>query len=381
MARQVRSRSAGYTILVVDDQDETLVSTRRLLEREGHRVLTAASASEALALYKKHNVHLVLADYVMPEMDGADLVRAVRAVDPLAQIILQTAYADDHLPRDILATLDIQGYHNKADGPVDLLVWVDAGLKAYRVVHGLRTRVGMQADLVTNVSHELRTPLCVISGYSELLREGAFGRMPVATTPPLEAVEYATRGLGDLFSDFLLFAKAEAGALDVSCRWIAMQALIDELTNVATTLVRDRPLHFRVLADHAPEGLVTDPVELQAILRNLLANAVKFTRQGAVELRITADGGRVRFVVSDTGVGIRPEHLESIFEPFRQLDASWTRAYPGLGLGLALSRRLAHLLGGALEVVSQVGVGSTFTLSLPILAREVSQSPAAGCAA
>src|SRR3989454_6311856 len=208
MARPTHRRSSGHTILVVDDQEETLLSLKSLLEREGHRILTAEGGEQALAILKDHDVHLILLDYVMPRMNGAALVREVRCFDPYVQIILQTGYSGEKPPQAMLAELDIQGYHDKADGPDKLLMWVTVGLKAYQLIQRLRERERLQGELVANVSHELRTPLNIIGGYASLLLDGHFGGLPPDALPPLRALGAATRNLTDLVSDFLQYAKA-----------------------------------------------------------------------------------------------------------------------------------------------------------------------------
>jgi signal transduction histidine kinase len=210
----------------------------------------------------------------------------------------------------------------------------------------------------------------VINGYSELLRDGAFGALPSSTTLPLEAVEQATRGLDALFSNFLQYAKLEAGVLEVSRQWVEINDLIEDLHRSTILQLGTRAVSFNIDVDGPADGLVTDPGKLLLILRGLLTNAAKFTTAGSVSLRIKPHGDRMHFVVRDTGPGIRPEDINRIFEPFCQLDGSSTRHHSGIGLGLALSRKLAHLLGGGLEVESVVGVGSAFTLWLPGFAVE-----------
>src|SRR5438445_11338233 len=146
MARRSTRSPTGHTILAVDDQQDSLVSVRNLLEREGHRVLIAESGEQALAVVKTTEVDLMIVDYLMPRMNGAQLVRAVRSFDPFVQIILQTGYAGEEPPRVMLAELDIQGYHDKADDPERLLLWVDVALKTHRLVKALRERERAQAE-------------------------------------------------------------------------------------------------------------------------------------------------------------------------------------------------------------------------------------------
>ena len=371
MARHSHRAASGHTILVVDDQEETLVSLRVLLERQGHRVLTANSGQRALELLKENEVHLLLVDYVMPRMNGAQLVREVRAFDRFVQIILQTGYSGEKPPRLMLEELDIQGYHDKADGPEKLLMWVTVGLKAYQLLQGLRERERLQSELVANVSHELRTPLNIIGGYAELLHDGQFGSLPESAIEPLRAVKDATRNLTELVSDFLQYAKAEAGMCTAEKRRIALRDLVRELERLGGLLLEEKHVRFTVEQEDAPEELLTDPIKLRTILRNLVTNAAKFTVNGSIRVRIAQGDGGLSFTVHDTGAGIRAADIELIFEPFRQANSSSTRAHGGIGLGLALSRKFARILGGELTVRSTPGVGSTFTLSLPaVVVRE-----------
>src|SRR5262247_1920504 len=142
---------SGRTVLVVDDQPEIVTSVRMLLEREGHRVLGASSGPDALAILEQ------------------ELVQRVRERNALVQIILQTGYAGDKPAREMLRTLAIQGYHDKGDGPVRLLLWVEVALRAYDQLAQLHVAERLKTELLANVSHEFRTPLNVISGYIELV--------------------------------------------------------------------------------------------------------------------------------------------------------------------------------------------------------------------
>jgi signal transduction histidine kinase len=365
MPRRSKRPASTHTILVVDDQEDSIVSVRRLLERESHRVLEATSGEAALAILQETDVHLVIVDYFMPRMTGAELVAKIRSFDPYVQIILQTGYAGDKPAREMLEELDIQGYHDKADDPDRLLLWVGVGLKTYRLLQTIRERERLHGELVANCSHEFRTPLNIISGYAELLDGGDFGALPDTARQPLRALLDATRGLSDLVADFLSYAKLEAEVTQVNHQWISTAQLAQELERLGGLLVDEKAVQFRVDLTQAPGGFYSDPVKLRTILRNLIVNAAKFTASGSIAVRIALAGPHLRFAVQDTGCGISAEQLAVIFEPFRQGDGSSTRRHGGLGLGLALSRKMARLLGGELAGESQAGVGSTFTFDLP----------------
>jgi signal transduction histidine kinase len=363
--------------LVVDDREEARCSVQSLLEREGHAVLTAPGGEEALAILKKTAVHLVLVDCFMEGMSGEELIRSIRTFDQYVQIILVTGYAGSKPPRRMLAELDIQGYHDKADGPEKLLLWVDIALKAHQAIQALQERDRIKRELIANVSHEFRTPLNVIGGYTALLMEGDFGQIPQDAVNPLSSMVNATHSLAELVADFLDYSKLEARAVDVTHQWIDTAELAAELQRMGTLLVEGRAVEFRAELVQAPAVVLTDSVKLRTILRNLVTNAAKFTTTGSITLRIGSAEGVVEFAVADTGPGIRPEDLSVIFEPFRQLNTPSGRGRGGFGLGLALSRKLALILGGTLDVDSREGVGSTFVLRLSAAAvtnREVEMS-------
>jgi signal transduction histidine kinase len=365
MARRSVRAPSEYTILVVDDQQDTLVSVGSLLEREGHRVLTAESAADALQILRTQDVHLIVVDYFMPRMNGAELVREVRRADPFVQIILQTGYAGEQPPRMMLAELEIQGYHDKADDPERLLIWVDVALKTHRLLAMVRDRERLQGELVANCSHEFRTPLNIIIGYAELLQGANFGTIPPEAVPPLQTIDEAARSLLDMVCDFLQYAKVEADVAPVAHELVEIGEVAREMQRLAHVLLEDKSVTFVLELDAAPERIVSDGVKLRTILRNLITNAAKFTDLGTIALRVVRRGGHTRLEVRDSGPGIRAEDHDVVFEPFRQLDGSDSRKHGGIGLGLALSRKLARAMGGDLRVESEPGKGSTFILTLP----------------
>ena len=229
-----------------------------------------------------------------------------------------------------------------------------------------------KTSLLATLSHELRTPLAALEGYSELLEDEILGPLAPPQRDALVRLRAVSRHLGALIEDILTYASLEADRLSIRVAPLQVTELLDTLLPYVEPLARAKGVGFRLeLADGVPE-LMTDESRLRQILLNLVQNAVKFTEQGEVLLRVshgspTAEGKpTMRFAVRDTGLGIAASDLTRLFRPFSQLEDVRSRRHRGTGLGLYISRRLATLLGGRIEVVSRPGEGSQFTLVLPV---------------
>ena len=365
MSSRRQVKPTGRTVLVVDDQVETLSSVRMLLEREGHRVLTAESGLQALELLAREPVQLLLVDYFMPVMNGEELIRAVRERDCLIQIVLQTGYAGEKPPREMLSRLAIQGYHDKTDGPDRLLLWVDIAFKAYDQLAQLHIAERLKTELLANVSHEFRTPLNIIVGYVDLLREGTFGPCPPDARGVFDKVLGNAAYLLEMVEEFLDLSKLEAGAMHVKPERVALTPFLREVAESFTLIVNKDVAFLAEIPDDLP-AVVAEVAKLRVVIHNLLTNAAKFTRKGRIQLvAASLPDGRAAMRVIDTGPGIPPEQHEAIFEIFHQLRPHDGET-KGIGLGLALARRFTRMMGGDIAVESAPGTGSTFTVLLPV---------------
>lgn len=220
---------------------------------------------------------------------------------------------------------------------------------------------------LANMSHELRTPMNSILGFSGVLLTGEPGPLTDEQTRQLEMVSRSANHLRLIIDDLLDLAAATAGNIAITPIAVDIESLCNEVAVEATTAFGTNNVPIAVEIDSELTEVVTDITRFRQILSNLLVNALKFTHEGSVTLRVfsSTDGTRLVVEVSDTGVGIAPEYLEHIFEEFYQLPSAVAAKSPGLGLGLPLSRRLAQLMGGDLAASSKVGKGSTFTVTLP----------------
>jgi signal transduction histidine kinase/CheY-like chemotaxis protein len=231
----------------------------------------------------------------------------------------------------------------------------------------LRRADELKTRFLSNMTHEFRTPVNSILALSGLLAER------LATRPDQKDEVYfirkAAQQLAEIVDDLLDIAKVEAGKIDVRPAVFEVDALFGALRGMLRPLLVNQSLSLVFEdADQVPP-LYTDESKLSQILRNFISNALKYTERGEVRVtaRLTAEGGRVRFAVADTGIGIPAEHLDRVFEEFVQIENPLQRRTKGTGLGLPLSKRLAELLGGQIGVDSAHGVGSTFWVEIPIV--------------
>jgi signal transduction histidine kinase/CheY-like chemotaxis protein len=238
-----------------------------------------------------------------------------------------------------------------------------------------------KSEFLANMSHELRTPLNAIIGFTRLVMRRAHDVLPARQYENLEKILISAEHLLGLINGILDLSKIEAGRMEVRLSGVDLGGLIDECLRTVEPMIRSERL--QVLKEVAPDlpPFWTDLDKVKQILINLLSNAVKFTEAGTVTVSARPGNGTLAIVVTDTGIGIPAEALELIFEEFRQVDSSSTRKHGGTGLGLSISRHFARLLGGDLSVRSTLGVGSAFTLVLPLRSEASSTGPRAGAAA
>ena len=222
-----------------------------------------------------------------------------------------------------------------------------------------------KSEFLAAMSHELRTPLNAIGGYVDLLTYGVHGELNEEQIEALERVRTSQGHLLNLINDLLNFSRIEAGRLTYDIRPVSLVEVVRNVVSMVEPQAQARDIALTWHDD--VDGLaLADRARLEQVLLNLVTNAVKYTAPGGrMEVRQSAEGDHVAFEVSDTGVGIPAEHLESIFEPFTQVGRTLASEHEGTGLGLAISRDLARAMDGDLTVVSTVGEGSTFTLTLP----------------
>ena len=230
-----------------------------------------------------------------------------------------------------------------------------------------------KSDFLANMSHELRTPLNAILGYSEMLMEEAEDDELESYAADLAKIQSSGEHLLTLINDILDLSKIEAGKMDLHIEEFEFVKHLAQIEATAKPLVEKNSNKFILENNATFEKLKNDQTKLRQILFNMLSNAAKFTKEGSVTLSINTIEKDVRFAVTDTGIGMNEEQLGKVFDEFTQAEASTAKDYGGTGLGLPISKKMTEMMGGKMEVESEEGKGTTFSITIPIVVKEEQQ--------
>jgi signal transduction histidine kinase len=223
-----------------------------------------------------------------------------------------------------------------------------------------------KSEFLANMSHELRTPMNAILGFSEMMLDDLFGKVPAELKEPLTDIQVNGRHLLRLINDVLDLSKIEAGRMELALGEYSPREVVDTARTSLGSLAAEKGLEF---VTHVPDDLPIaygDSGRLSQCLINLAGNALKFTKQGRVELAVELHDDVLIYRVSDTGIGIPESELDNVFAEFRQVDSTITREFGGTGLGLSITKKFVEMHGGRIWVESEVGKGSTFFISVPL---------------
>jgi PAS domain S-box-containing protein len=225
----------------------------------------------------------------------------------------------------------------------------------------------LKSEFLATMSHELRTPLNSIIGFTGILQQGIAGPVNEEQHKQLSMVYTSAKHLLTLINDLLDLSRIESGRMEFARDWLRAEEVVTEVVQVLAPMAAQKDIGISAEIPRDIPEIYGDRKRVFQILLNLANNAVKFTERGEVQIACRADGAVLEMSVTDTGIGIKPENMELLFEAFRQVEGSAQRRYEGTGLGLHLSRRLAKLLGGDIRAESEYGKGSRFILSLPLV--------------
>lgn len=223
----------------------------------------------------------------------------------------------------------------------------------------------IKSEFVSNVSHELRTPLNAIIGYASLLLQGTYGSVDDHQKPPVEGIQRNASELLNLINNLLDFSKMESGKVPLTVERVDLKRLLPDVVENLRGVMNGKPVEIRWNIQEGLTPIQSDPLKVRQVISNLMSNAIKFTEVGSITLSASNVDGGIQFSIEDTGVGMKREDLPYIFDPFRQIDGSMTRKVGGSGFGLTIVKNALTLLHGQIDVQSEFGRGSTFTVFLP----------------
>lgn len=287
-----------------------------------------------------------------PVEAGSNVVESVEQCRHLQAELDQARSQIDALNEELTET-------NK--GVIALYAELDDKAAQLRHISELKSR------FLSYMSHEFRVPLGAIRSIARILLDRMDGPLTNEQQKQVGLIQSSAIELTEMVDDLLDLAKVEAGRITISPAWFEMVDLFSALRGMFKPILSNLPVSLVFEEPVNLPRVYSDDKKLSQILRNLISNALKFTMEGKVTVSATRVGpDKVRFSVWDTGIGISPEHVQSLFQEFVQVDSKHQKRLRGVGLGLALCKKFAELLGGEVSVVSEVGVGSTFSLEIPL---------------
>jgi signal transduction histidine kinase len=373
-------------ILIVDDRPENIVALEALLQRADINLISTTNPNEALRLSWEMDIAIALVDVQMPEMDGFELVEMLKSNPRTKDILIIFVTAISKETKYAVKGLNTGAvdYLYKPLDPFVTSAKVDSFIQFVRNQRELKRKnkelEAYQKELIqakeqaeqgkrikenflANMSHEIRTPINGIIGIAHLLGRSGLNE---EQKEMINLLEISSNSLLGVINDILDLSKIEAGKFKITRTETDIKNLCSAVVNLLQIRAREKKLELVTDFDQElPNHIMADSLRLNQILMNLIGNAIKFTSQGSVTLKVEilsrkGNNIRVRFSVIDTGIGIARENIDKIFETFEQADEHTTIKFGGTGLGLSIVKNLAKLKGGLLEVTSEEGKGSTF---------------------
>ena len=391
-----------YNILVVDDDEVDRMAVGRALKKAGvpMKLAEAGDSASAIATLQQNMFDCVFLDYRLPDQDGLELIKHLQLIGLKVPLVVLTGQGDEQIAVEMMKA-GASDYLSKSRVSPETLSYVfrnairvhQAEMKAAIANQQLResnellrrknqelARQQRQIELqnqkllevsrlksqfLATMSHELRTPMNAIMGFSQMLLLERYGSLTSQQKDMVERIFNNGQNLLTMLNEVLDFSKIEAGHLTLNLTKFNLSQLVAITVEELRSLAVEKNIELH-LETHLKNALiVNDQNYLQRILINLISNAIKFTDNGGVWVTVGQVNNCIEILIKDTGIGIDPQHIQTIFEAFRQVDQSLTRKHSGTGLGLAITDSLVKIMQGTISVESKLGEGSLFRVTIP----------------
>jgi signal transduction histidine kinase len=381
-------------VLIVEDHYPTAELEGRALARAGIKTVIVSHVEHALALLRERPFIAILLDHHVPGGDSWAVVEAAEAQCPPIPVVLVTGQGNESIASQAVEK-GVAHYLKKSatcwdqlPGIVERVTELAAKKEHLRVIAAqLRVKAEdaeranrAKSEFLASMSHEIRTPLNAVIGFGHLLEQS---HLTEDQRKYLKNIQFAGRTLLSVVNNVLDLSKIEAGEMSVENALFDLPGLVSSVIQMLTPQAKIKGIELTSLPlAELPCRVMGDVARIRQILINLVNNSIKFTEAGHVLVKVTftyqdSQHLLMRCEVEDTGIGLEPDAMQRLFQPFTQADATITRRFGGTGLGLSISRRLVQLMGGKIGATSSVGVGSNFWFEIP-LKRELSRPFALG---
>lgn len=373
------------TVLLIEDDEVDAEQIRRLLtsqadtnsQNDKFQIVDATRLAVGLERLSEKAIDVVLLDLGLPDSGGLEGLSRILKHSPHVPIVVLTG-VDDRTVADQAVREGAQDFLVKGQfDDESLLRSMRYAIERQRLLRELeeqrqaqKAKVEAEAanraktQFLTTMSHELRTPLNHIIGLSSMLKEDAEDRNDKEMVDDLEKIEAAGERLNALITAVLDLADLESGVTELSISDVDIHQIVQDSSNSFADKAREKGNALELICPADLGVMRSDPELIQRCLHCLLSNACKFTEHGVIKVAVARQKGTVIFTITDTGIGMTDEQIDQIFLPFTQADQSSTRRFDGVGIGLTVTQKYCELLQGTIEVESEEGVGSTFTIIL-----------------
>jgi two-component system sensor histidine kinase/response regulator len=358
------------TVFVIDDDAIMRLSCEQILRKSGYIVQTFGNGYEGIERLKEVKPPLLVVDIKMPELDGFEVIKIVRQIDPEVVIVVITGYATIETAVDAMK-MGAYDFLPKPFTPGELRMIIDRGFERWRLGQEAKLlrkqKEEVERKFVTLVSHQLKAPLGAVKQYLDVLLYTSRDRLPEKSVEWISRSQARITEMIGLIQDWLMLAKVEKGTLSDGSASADLAKIVESIIQEYKKLPSAANLSFHIEITPEMVPVRGDEASLNMMVGNLISNAVKYNKPGGrVSIRIAKETHWIRLEVRDTGIGMPASFRPHLFEEFYRIKSPETQNIPGTGLGLVICKRIIDELGGSIEVDSQEGEYSLFTVRLPI---------------